>query len=300
MYAILHKEKVLLNGKEVSLYEVLEKLDNNDGASELVIKEGATDLNGNPITLNGDYIQSIRRRIRTANESMHGAMSEESKGIIYRTLWGQLVMQFKQWMIEFYSKRFRGDYFDGNTGKIRRGYYREFIRLAKDLKRHDLDYIKAHYNKENDPTFYYNMRRAATDLFLTVALLILKTSLDEPEERKGDYWYRMLIYQTDRAFMEMSAGNPASILVNGAFITNMFKLIDSPVPMSSTLQDTLYPITGLSDLDKEYEKSDKARGIEKGDNVYWHKLPRKFIPFWKHIEDLSNFSEDDSAFKYYR
>ena len=300
MYAILHKEKVLLNGEEVSLYEVLEKLDNDDGASELVIKEGATDLNGNPITLNGDYIQSIKRRIRTANESMHGAMSEESKGVIYRNLWGQLVMQFKQWMIEFYSKRFRGEYFDGNTGKVRRGYYREFIRLAKDLKNHDLDYIKAHYNKENDPTFYYNMRRAATEMFLTVALLILKSSLDEPDERKGDYWYRLLIYQTDRAFMEMSAGNPASTLINGAFITNMFKLIDSPVPMSSTLQDTLYPITGLSDLGKEYEKSDKARGIEKGDNIYWYKLPRKLIPFWKHIEDLSNFSEDDSAFKYYR
>lgn len=299
MYAILHKEKVLLNGKKVSLYEALDKVNNDDGAAELVVKDGVTDLNGNPITLDGEFIQKIKRRIRTANESMHGAMSEESKGVIHRTLWGKLVMQFRQWMIEFYSKRFRNDYFDGNTGEIRRGYYREFLRLAKDLKKFDLDYIKAHYNRENDPVFYHNMRRAATDAFITIALMILKSALDEPDERKGDFWYRMFIYQTERAFMDVSSGNPLSIFANGAMISNFFKILNSPIPSVRTWQDTLYPITGLSDLGKEYERGNKAKGIEKGDNVYWHKMPRSFIPFWKHIEDLSNFSEDDSAFAYF-
>lgn len=299
MYAILHKEKVLLNGKEVSLYNALDKIDHKDGASELIVKDGVTDLSGNPITLDGEYIQKIRKRIRTANESMHGAMSEESKGVIHRTLWGKLVMQFRQWMVEFYSKRFRGDYFDGNTREIRRGYYREFIRLAKDLKKHDLDYIKAKYNKENDPVFYYNMKRAGTDIIITIALMILKSALDEPDERKGEFWYRMLIYQIERAYMDVSSGNPISILENGAMISNFFKILNSPIPANRTLQDTLYPITGLSDINEHYERSDKSKGIEKGDNVYLHKLPRSFVPFWKHIEDLSNFSEDDSAFAYF-
>jgi hypothetical protein len=109
----------------------------------------------------------------------------------------------------------------------------------------------------------------------------------------------MLIYQTERAFMDVSSGSPLSILAEGAMISNFFKILNSPIPSVRTWQDTLYPITGLSDLEKEYERGNKAKGIEKGDNVYWHKLPRKFIPFWKHIEDLSNFSEDDSAFAYF-
>lgn len=299
MYAILHKEKVLLNGKEISLYDAFDHTKGKEGSSELIIKDGVTDLSGNPITLKSEYIQEIKRRIRTANESMHGAMSEESKGVIHRHLWGKLVMQFRQWMIEFYSKRFRNDYFDGNTGEIRRGYYREFIRLYKDFKQHDINYIKAHYNKENDPVFYHNMRRVTTDMFITIALMVLKSILDEPDERKGDFWYRMLIYQTERAFMDISTGNPASVFMNGAMIDNFWKVINSPVPSVKTWQDTLYPITGISDIGKEYEISNRSKGIEAGDNIYLHKLPRTFIPFWKQIEDLQNFSEDNSSFAYF-
>jgi hypothetical protein len=109
----------------------------------------------------------------------------------------------------------------------------------------------------------------------------------------------MFIYQTERAFMDISTGNPASIFMNGAMIGNFWKIINSPVPSVNTWQDTLYPITGISDIGKEYEKSNKSKGIKAGDDVYLHKLPRNFIPFWGQIEDLQNFSEDNSSFAYF-
>lgn len=293
MYAILHREKVLLNGKEVSLYEALDKTE-KDGVSELVIKEGVTDLDGNLINLDGEYIQKIRRRIRSCNESMHGAMSEESKGVIHTTLWGKAVMNFRQWMVEFLSKRFRGEYIDANTKEIRIGYYREMFNIIKDLKRNDLEYVKTTYfAKGKNSRAYYNARRVGSELAIILILAILKGALDEPEERKGDFWYRMLIYQVDRALVDIGLGNPIGVPYS------MLKLLNSPIPSTSLINDVLYPITGLGDITKEYQKSDKARGIEQGDNVYLHKLPRKFLPFYKHIDDLSNFSEDDSAFKYF-
>ena len=295
MYAILHHEKALLNGKEVSLYEIFDQTKEEDGVSELVIKEGATDLDGNPITLEGKYLDGIRKRIRVANESMHGAMSEESKGIIHRHIAGKLVMHFRQWMVEFYRKRFGGKYFDGSTKQERIGYYREMYGIIKDMFTEGfIEGIRKH-NKENDPRAYYNARRFATEMFITfLALPLLSLALGDPEDHDDEWLYKMGIYLTRRALLDMRAGNPIGMIMG----RTIQKIINTPIPSLATVEDTLYPITGIlnGDVFKEYEKS--GNGYKKGDSVYLTKLPRKFIPFYKQIEETIYFDEENEIFKY--
>ena len=295
MYAILHHEKALLNGKEVSLYEIFDQTKEEDGVSELVIKEGATDLDGNPITLEGKYLDGIRKRIRVANESMHGAMSEESKGIIHRHIAGKLVMHFRQWMVEFYRKRFGGKYFDGSTKQERIGYYREMYGIIKDMFTEGfIEGIRKH-NKENDPRAYYNARRFATEMFITfLALPLLSLALGDPEDHDDEWLYKMGIYLTRRALLDMRAGNPIGMIMG----RTIQKIINTPIPSLATVEDTLYPITGIlnGDVFKEYEKP--GNGYKKGDSVYLTKLPRKFIPFYKQIEETIYFDEENEIFKY--
>lgn len=295
MYAILHHEKVLLNGKEVSLYEIFDQTKEEDGVSELLIKEGATDLEGNPITLEGKYLDGIRKRIRVANESMHGAMSEESRGIIHRHIAGKLIMHFRQWMVEFYRKRFGGKYFDGSTKQERIGYYREMYNIIKDMFTDGfIEGIRKH-NKENDPRAYYNARRFATEMFITfLALPLLSLALGEPEDHEDEWLHKMGIYLTRRALLDMRAGNPVGMIMG----RTIQKMINTPIPSISTLDDTLYPITGIlnGDVFSEYEKS--GNGYEKGDNMYLTKLPRKIIPFYKQIEETAQFGEENEVFKY--
>ena len=50
MYGVLHNQKVLLNGKKISLYDAFEVTNKQDGNSELHLKTGVTDLDGNAIT----------------------------------------------------------------------------------------------------------------------------------------------------------------------------------------------------------------------------------------------------------
>lgn len=295
MYAVLHHEKALLNGKEVSLYEIFDQTKEEDGVSELIIKDGATDLDGNPITLEGKYLDGIRKRIRVANESMHGAMSEESKGIIHRHIAGKLIMHFRQWMVEFYRKRFGGKYFDGSTKQERVGYYREMYYIIKDLfKEGFIEGIRKN-NKENNPRAYYNARRFATELFITlIALPLLSLALGDPEDHEDEWLYKMGIYLIRRALLDMRAGNPIGMIMG----RTIQKMINTPVPSMSTLDDTLYPITGIlnGDVFKKYEKS--GNGYEKGDNMYLTKLPRKTIPFYKQIEETVQFGEENEVFKY--
>ena len=295
MYAILHKEKALLNGKEVSLFEVFDKTEEKDGVSELIIKDGATDLDGNPITLEGKYLDSIRKRIRVANESMHGAMSEESRGIIHRHIAGKLIMHFRQWMVEFYRKRFGGKYFDGSTKQERMGYYREMYYIIKDMFTMGfIEGIRAN-NKENNPRAYYNARRFATEMFITfIALPLLSLALGDPEDHDDEWLYKMGIYLTRKSLLDMRAGNPIGMIMG----RTIQKMINTPIPSMSTLDDTLYPITGIlnGDIFTEYEKS--GNGYKKGDNIYLTKLPRKCIPFYKQIEEIIYFDEENEVFKY--
>lgn len=295
MYAILHKEKVLLNGKEVSLFEIFDKTEDKDGVSELIIKDGATDLDGNPITLEGEYLDSIRKRIRVANESMHGAMSEESRGIIHRHIAGKLIMHFRQWMVEFYRKRFGGKYFDGSTKQERMGYYREMYYIIKDMFTEGfMEGIRKH-NKENNPRAYYNARRFATEMFITfLALPLLSLALGDPEDHDDEWMYKMGIYLTRKASLDMRAGNPVGMVMG----RTIQKMINTPIPSMSTLDDTLYPITGIlnGDIFTEYEKS--GNGYKKGDNMYLTKLPRKCIPFYEQIEETIQFGEENEVFKY--
>lgn len=295
MYAILHKEKALLNGKEVSLFEVFDSTKKEDGVSELVVKDGATDLDGNPITLEGKYLDSIRKRIRVANESMHGAMSEESRGIIHRHIAGKLIMHFRQWMVEFYRKRFGGVYFDGSTKQERVGYYREMYYIIKDMfKMGFIEGIRAN-NKENNPRAYYNARRFATEMFITfLALPLLSLALGDPEDHDDEWMYKMGIYLTRKSLLDMKAGNPIGMIMG----RTVQKMINTPIPSMSTLDDTLYPITGIlnGDIFTEYEKS--GNGYKKGDNMYLTKLPRKCIPFYKQIEETIQFGEENEVFKY--
>ena len=64
--------------------------------------------------------------------------------------------------------------------------------------------------------------------------------------------YKMGIYLTRKASLDMKAGNPIGMIMG----RTIQKMINTPIPSMSTLDDTLYPITGIlnGDIFTEYEK----------------------------------------------
>lgn len=124
MYAMLHHEKVMLNGKKISLYDAFEKSETLDGNNELKLKEGVhliekdsfgNDVEGRELTsLDDDYLLDFRRKIRSVNQECAGAMNIEDRGVLSQRLVGRAVMQFRQWMVEHFSRRYRGLHYDGS------------------------------------------------------------------------------------------------------------------------------------------------------------------------------------------
>jgi hypothetical protein len=167
--------------------------------------------------------------------------------------------------------------------------------IIKDMfKMGFIEGIRAN-NKENNPRAYYNARRFLTEAFITfIALPLLSLALGDPEDHDDEWMYKMGIYLTRKSLLDMRAGNPVGMIMG----RTIQKMINTPIPSMSTLDDTLYPITGIlnGDIFTEYEKS--GNGYKKGDNMYLTKLPRKFIPFYKQIEETIQFGEENEVFKY--
>lgn len=306
LYAILDHEKVKLNGKTISLYDAFEVSDKQDGNSELKLKAGVTLLNGEPVTK--EWLRTIRKRIRGANQSCHGAMNTEDKGLLHRKWWGRAVMNFRQWMVEHYSRRFRELHFDDSLGMYREGYWRSLAKfIAKEdtkEKWKDGKKIKAlMWFMKDLSTFVFragaawhtlddfqkaNVRRAGTEFMLWACLTGLSFALGDPDRHKREWWRRMWIYQVKRLLLDAESGMPSTKTIQ-SFITMM----QSPIAGVSTLNSWLYLLTGLTNGDLY---TDIKSGDHKGENRYWRNVKKYTFPVFKDIEQLQKLGDDESIF----
>lgn len=310
MRAILNNEKVLLNGKKVPLMKVFEASPAVDGVSKLLIKQGATRLDGSPIT--EEYLDSVMNIIKLVNQEHHGAMAEEDKGLIHRYLWGKAIMNFRQWMVKHYARRFRGAHHDSTTKRLREGFYvttalvtlagmAEYsglrflaVKLARGTSfEKRLDKLRSDYlwknlkmgkSKQENKMRIANVRKAIAEHAMMAILMAAYSALggDDDDEDLG-WWGLHTKSIIDRLLVEVQGSTPFGIWPQ--FET----LVNKPIPSINTFNKLIYPITGISDITETYKA-----GRYKGHNKYIHKLFYEFIPFTKQIDYLIN-PEDDKT-----
>lgn len=317
MYAVLDHEKVLLNGKKTSLYNVLERQTDENGNQRLGIKEGATTLDGHEIS--EEFLDDVQNKIRLVNQKTHGSMNSEDKGLIHRNMAGRAVMNFRQWMVEHYSRRYRGRYFDGTTRTWQEGYYNTVFKLAKSYV---ADFLKLNIDAnakwdQLDNTQKANVRRALSEFAVFSALLGISVGLGNPKDHKGEWLYRFLIYQVRRLIMDEQASIPIlpanlaagvayggeaaaagmgadidpAFQTSGGLLKEGINLLNSPVASVKTINGFLYPITGIGEITQEYQ-----RGPNKGKNKYWTKFKKQTLPFYGQIDQLIRMGDEDYIF----
>ena len=305
--ALLIHEKVLYNGKKTSLLDVFDKTAPVDGVSELTIKPGATRLDGSPIT--EEYLDSIMNISKLINQESHGAMADEDKGLIHRYAFGKVLMNFRQWMVKHYSRRFRKEHKDPLTGRIREGFhitfttmlmatlaefagsrlslikYRRDGKIDKFIEKHSWKNIKDARHKRA------NVRKAITEYAILAILGAIWKFVfggDDDDEKKAGFWSKNGYDITDRLLVEVAGSTP--ILLPRQFMT----LVNKPFPAINTFNRFVYPIVGIGEMTEEYK-----RGRWKGENKYFHKLWYEWTPFVKQI-DLFIHPEYDKANLYNR
>lgn len=290
MYAILHNTKVKINGETKTLYDVFSVGNKVDGNSELIIDKNATYTNdeGKEVPIDDAFLEKIRKRIRYANQTMHGAMNEEDKGLIHQHMAGRFVMNLRQWMVEHYSRRYRGSHYDATLGEYREGFYITASRFVYawvgDIFRFQRESM-LHWNEMNSMQ-KANVRRALSELIVLSSLLTLSFALGEPDDHKKEFWMRMWIYQTKRAITDVRGSTPLGIPLE------MNTLINSPVAASNVVNSFLYPFVGINDINEEIKS-----GKHKGENRYFRNIKKYLIPFYGQIEQLNEMDTDNGVFQ---
>ena len=290
MYAILHNTKVKINGETKTLYDVFSVGNKVDGNSELIIDKNATYTNdeGQEVPIDNDFLEKIRKRIRYTNQTMHGAMNEEDKGLIHQHMAGRFIMNLRQWMVEHYSRRYRGSHYDATFGEYREGFYNTASRFVYawvgDIFRFQRESM-LHWNEMNSMQ-KANVRRALSEIAVLSSLLTLSFALGEPDEHKKEFWMRMWIYQTKRAITDVRGSTPVGIPLE------MNILINSPIAASNVVNSFLYPFIGINDINEKIKS-----GKHKGENKYWRNVAKYTVPFYGQIEQLNEMDTDNGVFQ---
>ena len=210
-YAILFHEKVLQYDPKtnkytkISLYDALDRGEKIDGNSELIIKDNIFNLNGEAIKgTNNAYFDAIRRRIRYANQNCHGSMNKEDKGIIHQWMLGKLIMNFRQWMVEHYSRRYRGLHWDESIRDVDFNNFYHKTKVNLNGKRVSLiDALEMVTDNKETGEFHYKIADGATTLGKDPVALtdeVLNEMLDRYAEDSG--WRRGYINSTFKIFKD--------------------------------------------------------------------------------------------------
>lgn len=309
MYAILDHEKVLINGELKSLYDAFEVTEKEDGVAELKLKDGVTTEEGDEIT--PEYLEKVKNKIAYVNQTTHGAMNKEDKGLIYQYWWGRMAMNFRQWMVEHYSRRFRGRHFDFTLKENREGYWvsmgkairnssenakeaaeqgrkLEALKLwLKDFATFSLRYQAAKDSLTEEQK--YNCKRALWESMLLMALYGASFALGEPDDHKKEFWRRWWIYQTRRMILDTEASMP-----HPKMLQSVITIMQSPFGGTQTISSLLYMFYGLTngDLWTRIESGD-----HKGELRYIRNVKRYVFPFFKDWEQMQKMDTDDAVFK---
>lgn len=290
-YAVLDAEKMLLNGKKVSLLKCFDKVETEKGFYELKLKDGVTKLDGSPLELTDEYLKEVKSKIRVSSQACFGAMNSEDKGVINQHFLGRAAMNFRQWMVEHYSRRYRKRHYDYAAKKYVEGYWyttimvvgKEFLKGYKDIT---TTYEMLKDTLEDDQKA--NLRKAGMEVLILLSLMGLSMCLGDEDDYDGEFFMRLWILNTKRMLQETKAAMPI-----GA-ITEFGRVIDSPFPAMNTISGLLYPITGIKDMNDVIQ-----RGRYKGWNKYWRNVLWYTVPFYKQVDQLLNLDKENSMFAIY-
>lgn len=329
MYGMLLHEKVLLNGKEISLYNAFEKVNVADSSVKtLKFKEGVTTLDGKPLTdIHDEFIDQVRGKIRTVAQQCNGSMNEEDKGLISRHLWGRCLMQMRQWMVEHLSRRYRGLHYDGSTNtwtegywttawkwvfgdmdnsltkKSKRGYFRikQADKIIQDYtaeleKRRDgvstiseAAFKSLQHKAKLAENRKANLIKFFADISMTIMLLVLARIILPPPEETEGESWGFRVFTYWTNRLATEQFQSTPI---GA-IFEARSLYKNPAYVASTVNGILYPVYGLALGDyEEYYLS----GIHRGENKYLTRVLKYTAPFYKDYEKLKYLQDNSDIF----
>lgn len=205
---------------------------------------------------------------------MHGAFNETDRGEINKYVLGRMVLQFRQWMPSFYSKRFRKTRVNVLTGETEEGFYNTYYKFVvggiMDLVKYKKS-LGTRYKMLSN-TQKANVWKGLIESSMAILLLVISKSRLGAPDKEDPAIVNLLKYNMYRLKMELVTASPISV----GFLDNIWTLIKSPIPAMENIDRliNLLDVTAMNDT------------IKTGRYAGWNKYVRNLyyaVPYVKNV-----------------
>jgi len=279
--ALVHETKLLLNGKEVDLWDAVYVKD-----GRIAIHRGTTKLNGDVFTL--DDLGKLGRTINKINQDLFGIYNQIDRGAMQKYALGRTALLFRKFIRPGYLRRYKKQQYDFQIDTPTEGYYRtsgRFLssiwREAKERQQGLLATTQEQWD-QLEPYEQANIVRTQVEVGYMLAALtiggVLTALADGGDDEVDDKLLAFTAYQANRLYTELSFyTNPSEAL----------RILKSPAAAVNQIETILRFRKVIDPIGYAIEDDPFWRvyqsGKNKGDTYMWVNSKRLF-PILNNIE----------------
>lgn len=283
--AMAKRQRVLKDGKEMSLWDALQVSTDKNGIPYLDM-DNITNTDGSAFNIN-----EFQRMVANVNQGLFGVYNTEDSNAANRVALGRLLQQYRKWIKPQMNKRFMGKQYNIALQREQEGYYRTLIRLIYDGIR-GKQQIGTWFKDLSDME-KRNLRRVLAEMVQFMALALCVKIIDWPDDKDRSRWLKLAEYIAKREVHELGGLAPSPIMIQ-----EQLKNLKTPIPALSAVQNFIN--LGISTFDPEDWFDEIQSGPYKGMSTYrknWIKAPIPGVAQYRMIDKFVN--ELDNSINYY-
>lgn len=229
----LRKKVKTKNGETISLWKALHTenvFENDDRIKELVID--AVDAETGE-KIDREYIRKLSEKINEINHRLFGVYNTDDMVAAQRVALGRATLQYRQWIVPMFTRRFGERNYIIALGEYEEGYYRSTLHLLAGLKNGMTGMMKIW--EDMDEGQRRNCFRALTEVLQFMCIAALANFCSFGKDDPDRIWaLKLAEYMAQREKHEL--GNLTPSFTMGREI---LKTVKSPASILNTTQATM-------------------------------------------------------------
>lgn len=285
--AMAMRQKVLLDGKEMSLWDALQ-VEGVNGSSTIkqLNYKNITDLEGNPFD-----VAKFSRKVAHINQTCFGIYNDDDANAANRVAMGRLLQQYRKWMKIQYNRRFQAAQGNLATDSWEEGYYRTVGRMLNQWIRGGVQLSEQWDNMTTEERA--NIKRAITEMVQFFAVWALANWIEWPDDKKRPWALKLAEYSSKRLAHELGGLAPSTIMPQ-----ELLKTVKSPIPATTVVQNSFNLIN--SAVDPTDWVDEIQSGPYKGMSTLEKNILKAPIPGVAQYRQIDKFIGDlDNSIGYY-
>lgn len=285
--AMAMRQKVLLDGKEMSLWDALqvEGVNGSSTIKQLNYKD-ITDLEGNPFD-----VAKFSRKVAHINQTCFGIYNDDDANAANRVAMGRLLQQYRKWMKIQFNRRWQAGQQNLATDSWEEGYYRTFGRMMSQWIRGGVQ-LTAQWHNMNDVE-RANIKRAVTEIAQFFLVWALANWIEWPDDKKRPWALKLAEYSSKRLAHELGGLTPSPVMLQ-----ELLKTVKSPVPSVTVINNGLNAM--MSAVDPTDWTDEIQSGPYKGMSTFEKNIIKAPIPGVAQYRQIDKFIGDlDNSIGYY-